>query len=164
MCCFCTKLSLFTIHFLYSYLACSIFLLFLACTYTFSLLQFLLLFLVFRDPFQCYSFPFLYLTCFQRFNTSSFKTRDRDRDRFLAGYTFRNIYRAVAVTEILKILFEVHRSVLIFHTKFVPAVSFINGKVSLRRRKTGLCKGFLRLQTCIFDSFTKERASNLNSR
>ena len=57
-----------------------------------------------------------FLTCFQRFKTSSFQTRDRDR--FLAGYTFGNIYRAVAFTELLKNPFEVHRSVLISHTEF----------------------------------------------
>ena len=50
--------------------------------------------------------------------TSNFQSRDRERDRFLAGYTFGNIYRAVAFIEVLKIPFEVHRSVLIFHTEF----------------------------------------------
>ena len=48
---------------------------------------------LYSDPIQCYSLLLPYLACFQRFQ--DFQTRNRDRDRFLAGYTFGDIYCAV---------------------------------------------------------------------
>ena len=57
------------------------------------------------------------------------------------------------------------------HYTTFPVVLFINGlhvsiqigRVSLRKRKTSLYGVFLRLKTCTFDYFTKEKALKLNS-